>query len=92
MSCKDLSFLFLTMTIIDLTKKGLKFITMLGNGLTVGALCGMYIFGPGVAIPLKICASVSSYILTNMVTDKTDAYIDEKIDQVVNEIKNSKEA
>lgn len=80
------------MTIIDLTKKGLKLITMIGNGLTVGALCGMYIFGPGVAIPLKICASVSSYILTSMVTDKTDAYIDEKLDQVVDEIRNSKEA
>ena len=80
------------MTIIDLTKKGLKLITMIGNGLTVGALCGMYIFGPGVAIPLKICASVSSYILTSMVTDKTDAYIDAKLDQVVDEIRNSKEA
>lgn len=83
---------YFSMNIVELAKKGLKLVTMLGNGLTVGALCGMYIFGPGVAIPLKICASVSSYILTSMVTDKTDAYIDEKVDQFTNELKNSKEA
>ena len=76
------------MTIIDLSKKGLKLLTMIGNGLTVGALCGMYIFGPGVAIPLKICASLSSYIITSMVTDKTDEYIDKKVDQFAEEIRN----
>lgn len=76
------------MTILDLSKKGLKLLTMLGNGLTVGALCGMYIFGPGVAIPLKLCASLSSYILTSIVTEKTDEYIDKKVDQFAEELRN----
>ena len=75
------------MKIFDWTKKGLKLVTMVGNSMLVGAVGALGVFSvPTISIPIKICTAVSSYILTGVVTEKTDAYIDKTIDELQEEL------
>lgn len=79
------------MKILEWTKKGLKLVTMVGNGMIIGAIGMIGVFSaPSISVPIKLCSAVSSYVLTGVVTEKTDEYIDKAIDELQNEVSDMK--
>lgn len=48
---------------------------MIGNSVLVGALYGLVLTNP-VALPIKIFAGISGLLVSGVLTDKTDAYVD----------------
>jgi len=66
-----------TKGIINSVKGVIKFMAGMGNGAMFGGLVPILVGGS--AWPVRLCACISAYILGEIVTEKTDAYIDENI-------------
>lgn len=62
---------------IDSFKKILKYATSMGTGVIFGGIVSITTIG--VFWPAKLCAYLSSYIFSEILTDKTDKYIDDHI-------------
>lgn len=70
--------------IFNKAKEGLKSVTSIGTGMVIGNMATMFL-GEAI-IPIKICAYVGSYILSLMLSEKTDEYIDKKAEEIKNEL------
>ena len=66
-----------------LARRGLKLVTMVGTGLIIGGVCGFGVLAvPTILLPLKACAMISADILTGMISDYTDEYIDAQMNEI----------
>ena len=74
--------------IFDKAKTGLKAVTDLGTGVVIGNIASMFL--GGTILPIKACAYVGSYILSMMLSEKTDEYIDRKTDEYKNQFNDMK--
>ena len=66
----------------DIFKKAnsaLKVVTDVGTGAIIGNVASMFL--GNTILPVKVCAYVGSYILSMMLSEKTDEYIDRKTDE-----------
>ena len=71
-------------------KEILKEITTLGLGVVIGNITSVLM--PEVSIPIKARGYIGSYIVSMVISDKTDEYIDVKSEELINgiaDIKNS---
>lgn len=64
-----------TMNTMETIKSAVKMAAGLGNGAMFGGLVPMLVGGS--MLPIRICACISAYILGEILTEKTDAYIDD---------------
>ena len=67
------------MTVYERAKETLKIVTELGTGTILGNVVTILL--PGAALPVKACAYVASYVISSMLTEKTDDYIDRKSEE-----------
>lgn len=72
--------------IISFGKEALKDITTFGNAVVCGSLGAVVFCAGSLWVPLKICAAVSTTMLTGILTDKTNAYIDKEFDETIKDI------
>lgn len=76
---------------IDIFDKGascLKTATNVGVGAVIGNIATAFM--PTVALPIKVCAYIGSYILSMMLSEKTDEYIDRKTEEYKHEFEDMK--
>ena len=76
---------------IDIFEKGgncLKTVTSLGVGTVIGNITSRFL--GGTMLPVKISAYVGSYILSMMLSEKTDDYIDRKTEEYKHEFEDMK--
>lgn len=64
-----------TMNTMNTIKSVIKMAAGIGNGAMFGGLVPILVGGS--MVPIKICACISAYILGEILTEKTDAYIDD---------------
>ena len=62
---------------IHTTTEIAKAVAMIGNGVLMGSTWAICTAFPIIGVPLKICAAISAAALTDFLTNKTDAMIDE---------------
>ena len=74
------------------TGKILKGLCTVGNYVVVGAVFGACIAFPPLALPLKVCAGVSMAAIGDMLTIKTDEYIDDCVKEANEAIQKLDEA
>ena len=70
--------------VINTSKNILKNASSIGIGALFGDLS--LIILPEVSLPVRICSSIASYMLGLMLIDKTDEYIDQKAEEIKNEL------
>lgn len=58
------------------TSEAMKVAAEIGNSVLMGSTWAICTVFPWVGIPLKICAGMSAYLLAGVLTDKTNAAID----------------
>lgn len=78
---------------IDIFEKagaGLKIVTSIGTGAALGNIATVFMESSPLGLPVKACAYVSSYILSMLLTEKTDEYIDRKTDEYKREFEDMK--
>lgn len=83
--------LFLSNMKIDIFEKGgecLKMVTNLGVGTVIGNIASRHL--GGTMLPVKVCAYIGSYILSMLLSEKTDDYINRKTEEYKHEYEDMK--
>lgn len=77
------------MTKLEAVKGASKIVVGVGVGAIVGNAVAFTTPAIGVGLLMRGAISVGSFVLSNMVSDKAVNYADEKIDEIVDAVKNA---